>query len=300
MDIHRLEEFIIIAEEQSIRNASVRLNLAPATLSSRLSVFERDLNTQLFRREHGSLTLTDAGARLYHNASEILSHYHDILQQMKAVSTSSLHSLRIGIIGSELPFHLGPYLDIINQQNPDIHIDLLDDSAFRLPDSLLSGDVDLCLGPVPSTFDHEDIICQSVAPPHSGVLMPISHPLAQAETISIHQLEKETFILFPEERSPLLREFQMTNLRTSLHSFEVYNSDSAGSYIQYMVPIGKGLLITPFHDPVYLRNCIRRPLTDLPCSAPDSILYLRNPYQKELKPFISGFMKFMRDTNSDR
>lgn len=298
MDIQRLEEFMIIADEQSIRKAAGRLSLPPATLSSRLAVFERDLDTQLFIRERSALSLTDAGNRLYHNGAEILADYHQTLRQMELAGSNVLTELRIGVIGNEMPFHLGPYLDIVNRRNPNIHIDILDESCFSLPDSLLTGEIDLCLGPILTGFRHEDIICQTIAPSHSSVLIPISHALAQSDTISIHQLEGETFILFPEKTNPYIRNFQLANLKDSLRKYDIYDSETGGSYTGCMVPVGKGLLFTPFHDPVHLPHVILRPLTDLPHPAPSSLMYRKNPPRSDLKPLVTDFMRFVKENNT--
>lgn len=297
MDINRLEEFMVIAQERSIKKAAQKLSLSPATLSSRLSAFESELGVQLFARSRSALTLTDAGTRLCRNAEEILSEYHHIAHEMEIVSSNELHSLRIGIIGNEMPFHLGPYLDIVNLRNPHVRIELLDEQSFSITEGLLSGDIDLCLGPMMTTFHHEDIICQTIAPPHSSVILPLTHPLAYADSVSLSQLNRETFILTPACRCPAVREFQLANIRAALTHYEFYESETSSQFAAYLVPVGKGLLLSPFHDPIHLPRCIRRPLTDLPHPAPDCILYLKKPYQKELRSFITDFMKFVRESD---
>ena len=288
---------MVIAKEESIRAAAERLGLSPATLSSRLASFEQSLDTQLFIRERSHLRLTPEGVRLYQNGQEILSDYQRMVKQMELVSGDTLHSLRIGIIGSEFPFHIGPYLDLVNLRNPDIHIDLLDDNAFSLEEDLLSGEIDLCIGPMMTSFRHEEIVCQTIAPPHSSVILPLTHPLSQSESISIQQLEGETFLLYPENRCDVIRRFQLSNLDASLKHYSIAETRTSGFYLNNLVPVGKGIMISPFHAPVDMPRCILRPLTDLSFPAPDSILHLKNPRQKELKTFIADFLSFVRDSS---
>ena len=43
MDLERLKEFTLIAEEKSFKTAAERMNLAPNVLSTRFSDFEKKL-----------------------------------------------------------------------------------------------------------------------------------------------------------------------------------------------------------------------------------------------------------------
>lgn len=295
MDITRLEEFLLIAQEKSIKKAAEKGGTAPTTLSSRLSVLEKEAGTSLFIRSRAALELTEEGRRFYKQAEEIVSSYHRLTEQMRQVSSEEPHSLRIGIIGCEIPFHLGPYLDILNLRYPHISLHLVDETHFSFPESLLSGDVDLIMGPVMNHFHHDDIIRHTIAPPHSGIYLPAGHPLAKNDFLSLSELEDQTFILYPDSRSRGIREFQLKNLSAVLRNYKTYDSDTSPMFLNYLVPVGKGLLLTPFHTPRDAPKCVYLPVTDIPAPAPDSVLYLKNLQKKEIKSILGDFMKFVKE-----
>ena len=67
--LRRLAYFEAIAQAGSIRGAAQRLSLSVPVLSAALSELEEELNVTLAVRSTRSLELTDAGQRVYHDAS---------------------------------------------------------------------------------------------------------------------------------------------------------------------------------------------------------------------------------------
>lgn len=63
--------FSEIANAGSIKEAARRLSVSPPTLSEHLEKFERELNVQLFHRQHRKLTLTPQGSRLFLQAKQM-------------------------------------------------------------------------------------------------------------------------------------------------------------------------------------------------------------------------------------
>lgn len=73
MNLKQLEYFVAIAEEGQITAAARRLHISQPPLSYELARLERELDTQLVRREPRGVSLTDAGRLLYERAGTILS-----------------------------------------------------------------------------------------------------------------------------------------------------------------------------------------------------------------------------------
>jgi DNA-binding transcriptional LysR family regulator len=82
MDLDRLSEFVLIAEKKSIKKAADELGLAPATLSSRLKVFESSLGTELFTRNNSGLALTPEGENFYSNVHSIVYKYNHLKNEI--------------------------------------------------------------------------------------------------------------------------------------------------------------------------------------------------------------------------
>lgn len=296
MDLDRLYQFVLIAEKRSIKGAAEQLKISPATLSSRLHTFEAYLGVTLFERGNNSFTLTDDGVRFLQSASEISEDFASLRKQLSYFSQMDFQTIRIGIAGTNIPLHLGPFLDIINRNYPQIHIELWDDNVYSLDDGLHSGDVDLYFAPVMSHIQYDDIVRYSVASPHSNIVVPQNHRLAQNNSISMKDLDGETFILYAESKFSCIRDFQLKNITSSVRNYKLYESHSSQSFCKFLTPVGKGILLTPFREPEDLPLCVTLPISDLPYPAQDSVFYLKKPYRKEVKDFINGYLTFAKET----
>jgi DNA-binding transcriptional LysR family regulator len=67
-----LETFAQAAEQGSFTGAARALGMTQAAVSQRIQALEKELGTSLFRRQAGSVLLSDAGRRLYEYAQRIL------------------------------------------------------------------------------------------------------------------------------------------------------------------------------------------------------------------------------------
>jgi len=72
MEMRHLQTFVMAAESQSFTRAAEALGLTQAAVSQHVAALEKELGTALFDRGPRSVTLTDAGRRVYEHARHIL------------------------------------------------------------------------------------------------------------------------------------------------------------------------------------------------------------------------------------
>ncbi len=299
MELDRLNEFVIIAQQKSIKKASELLSVSPATLGARLSSFEDSLGISLFDRQRDGLSLTESGNRLYSNALAIVSRYQSLKTELQFLNQEEYHTLRIAIVGSGMPFYLGPYLDLISKKNPEIHLDLMDDSTYSIQEGLLSEKIDLYFAPAMGHIPLEGIVRQSLTVAHQYVIMPLFHPLARNSSVTLKELEGETFILYPETGESCIRDFQLENLKAAGIRFSTYESDTSTLFYQLLVPIGKGLLLTPIHAMGEVPNCTTLPVSDITYPAPNTMFYKRGCTKPEIQNFVTGFTRFIKENSTN-
>ena len=294
MDLDRLEEFSAVARLGSIKLAARELGISPATLSARIIKFEKLLGTSLFHRSGSGLTLTEAGECLLPNAMEILRSYKRIQRDVRTIHEHSYNRLRIAITGSTLPMHLGPFLDRLNQDHPNIQIELLDDNRFGIVDGLLSGYVDLYFATVLEDFPCKGLSQNPIFSPTPHIVLPRSHRLADRTMISIRELDREQFLLYPCTAEPAIRDFQLRNLQDSGIHYTLYDSDTSVRFYKLLVPVGKGLLLrpTPMMDTPPNTVCI--PVTDLPHSVTTCFFYNETNPNPDVLAFARDFTKEVR------
>lgn len=298
MDLKRLEEFTIIAKHLSIKKAAEELHISPATLSSRLNNFEKSLGITLFERASNSLILNSYGKKLLSDAISITQSVQKLKEDIQGKPFTELQHLKIMVIGFGLPFYLGPFLDIINQKNPDLQLDIVDDSYCSIAEGLQNNIIDLAFAPTMSHTPLAGIMRHPIAAPHQYILLPQSHPLSDAPSVSMKELEDETFIIYPQKAETILRDFQLDNLRKSGIRFKTYESDTSTSFYQLLVPIGKGIILTPFHASMDVPNTRNIPIRDISYSAPSTLLYAKENIRSEAKQFITDFLSFGKEVMS--
>src|SRR5262245_33380127 len=71
-ELPHLSTFVRAAEQGSLTAAASTLSITQAAVSQRIASLEWQLRTSLFELRAASVTLTEAGQRLYHYARQIL------------------------------------------------------------------------------------------------------------------------------------------------------------------------------------------------------------------------------------
>ena len=145
MNLKQLESFSYIIETNSFSEAAKKLFLSQPTISSHISLLEKELNTQLLIRTTKDVIPTDAGKKLYTYAKQMLQIQNTILEEFHVKSDDEKNVITLGassipeqyILPEILPKYLkknknefkigrGDSFEIINQVvNKEIEIGLV-------------------------------------------------------------------------------------------------------------------------------------------------------------------------------
>ncbi len=100
MDVRVLNNFLAIAELQSLSRAAARLNLAQPALSRQIKLLEEELATRLFVRHRRGVSLTAAGQLLAERARAITAAVDDAKRAVSASSTEPAGLVSLGLANS--------------------------------------------------------------------------------------------------------------------------------------------------------------------------------------------------------
>lgn len=295
MDLERLAEFAAIAQHGTLKEAASVLGISVATLSARLIRFEQHLGVPLFHRTGTAMILTESGKHLLPNALDILSRYQSIQQDMHRAQEHAYHKLRIAVTGTSLPLHLGPFLDTLILNHPQMQLELLDDSQYSITEGLSSGAVDIYFAPVLDETVPKNLFRQFVGFPGEYVLLPRFHPLAERSMISIRELDGECFILYPETAESAIRDFQRQNLRDSGIRYSIFDSKTSVIFSKLLVPIGKGILLYPTHMMDLPPNTVCIPVTDLPHHSSVCFFYHKTNTSPDVLAFARDYLTYAKE-----
>lgn len=142
-NFHHLRYFWAVAKDGNLTRAAARLRVAQSALSSQIQQLEKQLNSELFRKEGRRLVLTETGEIILAYAEEIFTVGSELLATMGRGRESS-QVLRIGAVATlsrnfQESF-IRPLLD-----HPDVHLYLESGVLADLLGRLQNNVVDLVL-----------------------------------------------------------------------------------------------------------------------------------------------------------
>ena len=142
-----LSLFLELAEAGSFTEVSRRLGVPRATLSRRLTRYERDLDTALFERSTRALRLTEAGRLLQARGAPLLAQAKRLGEEVQQVDELPRGTLVLATqtgLGREFA---ASFMSTLRQRCPAVQLRLVS-SPHPLHDSLEIADVILAEGPL--------------------------------------------------------------------------------------------------------------------------------------------------------
>lgn len=184
MDLDRLKEFMIIAEEKSFKKAASRLDISPNVLSTRMRRFEASMNRQLIRRIKDGIALTESGEALLPNIDAFLKSYFYATDSLQELKNHTIQRLYLQFYSNRMPAELGPYLDIFCRRHSQLILDIYDENACQARSGLKSGKIDVSFV-ICREHDFEDIPGRVPLAyfPIMYVHLPTDHALANEKKI---------------------------------------------------------------------------------------------------------------------
>jgi DNA-binding transcriptional LysR family regulator len=194
----QLEALVEAARLGNITRAAESLSLTQPALTARLTRLERELGTRLLIRDRRGARLTEAGRSFLPYAEQALS---AIAEGQRALGKATRPSAgELALVATRLvsTYVLPPVVDRFHADFPEIHLmvrTVLSDDAVTL---ILNGEADFGLSRI---VHHPDIDCLTLYEEDFLLVVGSSHPLADAHTIKLADLEHEVLVLSPRSLS---------------------------------------------------------------------------------------------------
>jgi DNA-binding transcriptional LysR family regulator len=191
-DLRLLRYFVAVAEELHFTRAAARLHMTQQPLSAAIRRLEADLGVQLFDRTTRRVELTDAGRALLEPARSALQAAEDALAAARATGQGVAGELRFGR-SHGARYGLEALFATLAERHPALRLRIRQDSNASLLADVRDGQLDLAVtfcARIPAELEHERLKDEPVV-----AAVAATHPLADRETIALHELRGETFAL---------------------------------------------------------------------------------------------------------
>ncbi|MCI9889478.1 LysR family transcriptional regulator [Micrococcales bacterium 31B] len=244
-DVRRLALLLEVVETGSITAAAENLQYTPSAVSQQLRKLEVEVGQPLLIRRSRGVAPTEAGQVLAQHARSIVRLMSAAASDLDQIAGLKRGTLTVGTFPTLAGSFLPSVIRAFKGRYPAIEIALRSARFNELVAQLESGATDLCLlWDYPwHRFEHESIRVTEVFSESTKILVAKTHPLAERETVSLHDLRDETWIVRAEAHPAV--EVLMRSAREA--HFEPRIGFLANDYqeAQAMVSIGMGVALVP-------------------------------------------------------
>lgn len=200
MNLRQIKYFAAVAKESHFSRAAQKLHISQPPLSMSIRQLEDELGFSLFARTNKRVRLTDAGRVFYPEALQLLRQAEEMQRISKRIASGTIGHLRAGLSSSMLFRGLSSMIQSYQRQYPRVDILLRELNSSEQIESLQREQIDV--GFVHYQPHEANISAQLFLAEGFVCCLPRHHALASNDTIAVHALRHEAFLLFPRSLSP--------------------------------------------------------------------------------------------------
>jgi LysR family hydrogen peroxide-inducible transcriptional activator len=247
MTLTELKYIVAVARERHFGKAAEACFVSQPTLSVAVKKLEEELDVKLFERSANEVAVTPLGEEIVRQAQSVLEQAANIKDIAKRGKDPLAGPLKLGVIYTIAPYLLPDLVRQVITHSPQMPLMLQENFTVKLLEMLRTGEIDCAIlaEPFPDTG-------LAVAPLYDEpfyAAIPMTHPLAQKESVTTEELKSETMLLlgnghcFRDHVLEVCPEFARfsSNAEGIRKSFE----GSSLETIKYMVAAGMGITLVP-------------------------------------------------------
>jgi len=240
--LKRLPYFLAVASERHFGRAAHKLHISQPPLSQQIRKLEEELGVTLFRRTTRSVELTEAGEFFLRRIQPILKEFDGVIDATRALHRDALGEIRFGVVATATYSIFPRLLDLLKEKFPRATFHLAQANAVVVKQAILDKQIDL--GIVRSAGDlsfRSKIVAYE--PLFAG--LPLNHPLAQCQDVSMQDLKAEKFVMWDSNgASAMATQIHRLCLRHGLEP-QVTHRSSQFFVMVSLVAQGWGVAIVP-------------------------------------------------------
>lgn len=193
MELKQLQTINNILTEGSYLKAAEKMGYAPSTVTLHVQQLEEELGIKLFEKTGRRMHLSKEGDFFWMNAKLLLEHADTFKKVMDNFVTGQMGHVRLGIISTIGRSLLIPKIITFCKEYPNIRLTFELSSSEVITQKIIDNQLDIGIGFAPST--NLNLLFEPICLESMELLLPIEHPLAKKEAISLKDLCDVNLIL---------------------------------------------------------------------------------------------------------
>jgi DNA-binding transcriptional LysR family regulator len=253
MKLRQLQFFIAVADELSFSRAAIKLHVAQPSLSTQIKALEEEVGACLFERDKRHVSLTPAGRRFQNRAAMLLSLADTAKAEARSTARGLLGTIDLGytalsMFSTTLPHAIRRF----QQEHPNVVMSLRELTSLEQLHELGERTLDVgVLRKVDVSAPKGMRIVEWYRTPLVAAI-PNDHPCAESRSLSLTDLKKDGFIMYPRRAGTGIYWQVMELCTTAGFRPRVVREVLESSTIIGLVAAGVGIAIVPAD-----MNCIQ-------------------------------------------
>jgi DNA-binding transcriptional LysR family regulator len=195
MNIDEIQTFVVIAQLGGFTRAAEKLHRSQPAISRRISLLERELETELLERIRGGVRLTPAGEAFLPHAEAMLAAVGDGREAVRVLLRERGGRLSLALVGTLADTRIVELLREFSGLSQGVKVELRTATSREVSDLVRRGEVTLGLRYFP---DHNPgLVCETVGAEAMQVVVAAGHRLAGKHVDDALDLRAEQWVGFP-------------------------------------------------------------------------------------------------------
>lgn len=291
MDLRQIRYFQRVADELSFTRAAQALHMAQPPLSRQIKLLEEELGVALFERIGRGIKLTEAGRHFRDQTELITQKLAETVLATRRIGRHERRRMGVGFVPSVLYGYMPAFIRELRNLDPNAEISFVEMITLEQFNALKTGRIDIGIGRI--LLQDQEIERLVLWEERLALAVPVHHPLAQQDTVSIGSIEAEPLILYPARPRPSYADHVLELFRkhgcTPTLSQEVNELQTAVG----LVAAGLGVTLVPDGVRALHRNDVRYiPVREAGFTSPVMLSWRRN----DQSPFLQSVLALARRT----
>ena len=290
MNFFQLECFINAVEQGSFADVASKMHVTQPTITYQIANLEDELEVKLFTRDRRRVSVTRAGRVFFEDAKSILAQYHRSLEHFHHAMTLPDTVIRVGYTRYPDNYDIFSVIHKYRAQNPDIIIDVKQDSLVteELADDCPFCDILLHYRYTENSFSNYSFSHLGFCPYY--VIVSENSPLVGKKALTLEELAGQKALLINEYKNSIFQVPSIPTLRKAGIEIVLFEDMD---HLMYAIADGVGFGIYPAKYQTARPGFVRIPLVS---EAPLEYGLLYHPkHTAAVEAFLQYLLESLKD-----
>ena len=243
LELRQLRYFIAVAQTLHFRKAAENLAISQSALSQQIMLLESIVGVKLLNRTNRKVLLNRSGELFLEEALRITKQVDHSITNWKLRQEGSDGILKIAFVASAMQQFLPPILKAYDQKYPNIKLQLEELTNKDQLQALQQNSIDI--GFMRTNKVTSNLLVKPVFQESLTLVLPEEHPITQENFTTMRSFIDASFILFPNENSPMYFQQILNLCAENGFSPKISHKSIHAPTIFKLVENGMGISIIP-------------------------------------------------------